>query len=214
MLTRSARSRAFGGRVGDAVLGSWTRTVSVAAAALVIFGIIGFFAATGRLGDLRYANVPLVHPYPPEGFFINPFGTSKADLVSSSQAAKVKSDLLADGKLEVDAYAQGRADLLSQALTGRALTASQQVVDQNNQRGLLEVATSQLRMVQVGRLADPNQAEISWLVEERGLSTLNFIAKSTGQSVSQQAFQFDGKFWMAEVDGRFLIADVEVIPVR
>ena len=69
-------------------------------------------------------------------------------------------------------------------------------------------------MVQVGRLADPNQAEISWLVEERGVSTLNFIGKATGQSVSQQTFQFDGKFWMAEVDGRFLIADVLVTPLR
>ena len=44
MLTRSARARGFGGRVGDAILGSWTRTVAVVAVALVIFGIIGFLA--------------------------------------------------------------------------------------------------------------------------------------------------------------------------
>ena len=101
MLTRSARSRGFGGRVGDAILGSWTRTVAVVAVALVIFGIIGFLAATGRLGDLRYANIPLVHPYPPAGFYQNSFNpTDRGDLINTATAAKVKSDLEADGQIE------------------------------------------------------------------------------------------------------------------
>ena len=209
MLTKPARARRF--QMRNAVVGSWARTGLAAAAVVLILGSIAVLGATGRLGDLHYLNIPLIRPWPPAGFYQNPFNpTDRGDLMNASEAAKVKSDLVADGKLEVDAYAQGRPELLLQAETGRALTKSQQVVAQNDQRGLFEVATSQLRMVQVGRLADPNDAGISWMVEERGSSTLNFIAKATGQSVSRETFQFDGKFWMAEVDGHFLIADVEV----
>ena len=35
-----------------------------------------------RLGDLRYTNIPLVHPYPPAGFYQNPFNPGdRGDLV-------------------------------------------------------------------------------------------------------------------------------------
>ncbi len=50
--------------MGNTVVGSWTRTLAVVAVLLLAFLVVAVLALTGRLGDLRYANVPLIHPYP------------------------------------------------------------------------------------------------------------------------------------------------------
>ena len=74
----------------NAVLGSWARTGVVAAILVLILGSIAALGATGRLGDLRYLNIPLLHPWPPAGYYQNPFNpTDRGDLVNSAEAAKV-----------------------------------------------------------------------------------------------------------------------------
>ncbi len=210
MLTRSARSRGFGGRVGDAVLGSWTRTVMVAAGALVIFGIVAGLAATGRLGDLQYANIPLVHPYPPAGYFINPFGTSKADLVSSSEAAKVKNDLFADGRVELDALRTGDASSLSTSTTGGALSRLQDLVRQNAAAGVYEDETITLSSATVGRLQDPLDASVSWMVEEKGIGLIRYLRRADGFLIQTSKIDFDNRFWLVSLGGRYLITDTEI----
>ena len=211
MLTRSARSRGFGGRVGDAILGSWTRTVAVVAVALMIFGIIGFLAATGRLGDLRYANIPLVHPYPPAGFYQNSFNpTDRGDLVNASEAAKVESDLIADGKIELAALEQGDQMVASQADTGNALVKLQQLIAQNNAAGIFERQQTHLDSVVVGKLADPNNTSVTWCVEEKGTGTITRFRKSTGEQLTSDTLRVDAKFWLVLSTGHYLITDTQI----
>lgn len=210
MLTRSARSKGFGGRVGEAVLGSWTRTVIVAAGALVIFGIVAGLAATGRLGDLRYANIPLVHPYPGPGYFINPFGTSKGDLVSSSEAARVKNDLFADGRIELDALRTGDSSNLTTSTTGGALTQLQDLIRQNAAAGVFEDETITLSSATVGRFQDPADASVSWMVEEKGVGTIRYLRRADGSLIRTSKVEFDNRFWLVSVGGRYLITDTEI----
>ncbi len=211
MLTRSARSRGFGGRVGDAILGSWTRTVAVVAVALVIFGIVGFLAATGRLGDLRYANIPLVHPYPPAGFYQNSFNpTDRGDLINSATAAKVKSDLVADGQIELQATRTGDGSHLTEADAGNNLARLKSVLARNAAGGVTEDFTNQLSKVTVGKLVDPNDRTVTWCVEEIGTSRITYSRTSDGSVVSQQLIKFDDRFWLVDQGGHYLITDVQV----
>ena len=211
MLTRSARSRGFGGRVGDAILGSWTRTVAVVAVALVIFGIIGFLAATGRLGDLRYANIPLVHPYPPAGFYQNSFNpTDRGDLINTATAAKVKSDLVADGQIELQATRTGDGSHLTEADAGNNLARLKSVLARNAAGGVTEDFTNQLSKVTVGKLVDPNDRTVTWCVEEIGTSRITYSRTSDGSVVSQQLIKFDDRFWLVDQGGHYLITDVQV----
>ena len=211
MLSRSARARGFGGRVGDAILGSWTRTVAVVAVALVIFGIIGFLAATGRLGDLRYANIPLVHPYPPAGFYQNSFNpTDRGDLINSATAAKVKSDLVADGQIELQATRTGDGSHLTEADAGNNLARLKSVLARNAAGGVTEDFTNQLSKVTVGKLVDPNDRTVTWCVEEIGTSRITYSRTSDGSVVSQQLIKFDDRFWLVDQGGHYLITDVQV----
>jgi hypothetical protein len=211
MLTRSARSRGFGGRVADAILGSWTRTVSVVAVGLVIFGIIGFLAATGRLGDLRYANIPLVHPYPPAGFYQNSFNpTDRGDLINAATAAKVKSDLVADGQIELQATRTGDGSHLTEADAGNNLARLKSVLARNAAGGVTEDFTNQLSKVTVGKLVDPNDRTVTWCVEEIGTSRITYSRASDGSVVSQQLIKFDDRFWLVDQGGHYLITDVQV----
>ena len=211
MLTRSARSRGFGGRVGDAILGSWTRIVSVVAVGLVIFGIIGFLAATGRFGDLRYANIPLVHPYPPAGFYQNSFNpTDRGDLINTATAAKVKSDLVADGQIELQATRTGDGSHLTEADAGNNLARLKSVLARNAAGGVTEDFTNQLSKVTVGKLVDPNDRTVTWCVEEIGTSRITYSRTSDGSVVSQQLIKFDDRFWLVDQGGHYLITDVQV----
>jgi hypothetical protein len=197
--------------VGDAILGSWTRTVAVVAVALVIFGIIGFLAATGRLGDLRYANIPLVHPYPPAGFYQNSFNpTDRGDLINSATAAKVKSDLVADGQIELQATRTGDGSHLTEADAGNNLARLKSVLARNAAGGVTEDFTNQLSKVTVGKLVDPNDRTVTWCVEEIGTSRITYSRTSDGSVVSQQLIKFDDRFWLVNQGGHYLITDVQV----
>src|SRR6202521_2587820 len=106
----------------NAVLGSWTRTGLAAALIVLVLGTVGVLGATGRLGDLRYANVRLIHPWPPSAYYQNPFNpTDRGDLVNASEAAKVKSDLVADGQIELQAARTGDGSHLTEADAGNNL---------------------------------------------------------------------------------------------
>jgi len=212
MLTRSARSRGFGGKVGDAVLGSWIRTVSMVVVVLVIFGIIGYLAATGRLGDLRHANIPLVHPYPPAGFYQNSFNpTDRGDLINTATAAKVRSDLLADGQIELQAVRTGDGSHLADADTGNNLTRIRSVIVRNAADGVTEDFSNHITKITVGRLADPNDTSVTTVVEEVGTSRVTYTRTSDGSVAKQEVVKFVDRFWLVEQSGRYLITDVQVL---
>src|SRR5438105_5994622 len=119
--------------VGLRLVGSWTRVLITAAVLLVLWLAFAWLAATGRLGELRYLNVPLIHPYPPAGYVQNPFNPGdKSDIINVAQAAQVKADLLRDGQVEVAAAASGDPGTPSTALTGRALDNFAALIHQNN----------------------------------------------------------------------------------
>src|ERR1700680_1819671 len=195
----------------NAVLGSWTRTGLAAAIIVLVLGTVGVLGATGRLGDLRYVNIPLIHPWPPSGSYQNPFNpTDRGDLVNASDAAKVKTDLVADGQVELRAYQTSDGSLLPGADTGNRLAKLRSALDQNHAAGVFEDFKNQLTTVRVGKLVDPNDSSVTWCVEEIGTSRIT-LNKGAARSVVQQfSISFDDKFWMKSVGGRYLITDAEV----
>ena len=197
--------------MGNTVVGSWTRTLAVVAVLLVAFLVVAVLALTGRLGDLRYANIPLVHPYPPAGYYQNPFNPGdRGDLVNAAEAQLVRTDLLRDGELELAAFAAGDSSALSDAETGNALKAAQQLMASNNSKGVAEKAQNKLDSIVVGRLADPNDSSIVWCVEEKGSSTITLVDKVTGKTVQTDNIRFQGKYWLIRSGGRYLITDVAI----
>ena len=209
MLTRPAGARGL--HVREAVLGSWARTGLAAALVLVILGGIAVLGATGRLGDLRYANIPVIHPWPPAGYFQNPFNPAdRGDLVNASDAAKVKGDLVADGQVELRAYQTSDGSLLSGADTGNRLAKLRSALDQNHAAGVFEDFKNQLTTVRVGKLVDPNDSSVTWCVEEIGTSRITLTKAADGSVLQQFSISFDDKFWMKSVGGRYLITDAEV----
>ncbi len=198
-------------RGGDrASVGGGYRALIGVTAAVAIVAVIGWGAATGRLAGLQYTNVPLVHPYPPEGYFVNPFTGDRRDLVSSSEAARVRSDFVDDGRMEVDAFARGDGSLLARAETGRALAAARDLIATNAARGVSERADNHVESIVVGRLADPNDASISWVVRETGTATISFVSRTTGVVTQTQRVRFDSRYWMVRSGDRYLIADVDI----
>jgi hypothetical protein len=197
--------------VRDAVLGSWARTGLAAGLIVLILGAVGALGATGQLGDLRYLNIPLVHPWPPAGYYQNPFNpTDRGDIVNASEAAKVKNDLFADGQIELKAYQAADGNLLDGADTGNRLTKLRAALAQNRAAGVSEDFTNQLATVRVGKLVDPNDASVTWCVEEVGTSRITLTSMANGQVIRQYTIRFDDKFWMVKIGGRYLITDAEV----
>ena len=209
MLTKPARARGF--QMRNAVLGSWTRTGLAAVVLVLILGSIAVLGATGQLSDLRYLNIPLIHPWPPAGNYQNPFNpTDRGDIINASQAAKVKGDLVEDGQVELKAYQASDGSLLDGADTGNRLVKLRAALVQNHAAGVSEDFTNQLTSVRVGKLADPNDASVTWCVEEVGTSRITLTNASNGQTIRQYTIRFDDKFWMVLVSGRYLITDAEV----
>ncbi len=144
VLTKPAGARGFPMR--NAVLGSWARTGLVAAIFVLILGSIAVLGATGRLGDLRYLNIPLVHPWPPAGYYQNPFNpTDHGDLVSSAEAAKVKADLVTDGQIELQATRTGDGSHLTEADTGNNLMRLRSVLGYRQQPDAAPICPCQKR---------------------------------------------------------------------
>jgi hypothetical protein len=209
VLTKPARARGF--QMRNAVLGSWTRTGLAAVVLVLILGSIAVLGATGQLSDLRYLNIPLIHPWPPAGSYQNPFNpTDRGDIINASQAAKVKGDLVEDGQVELKAYQASDGSLLDGADTGNRLVKLRAALVQNHAAGVSEDFTNQLTSVRVGRLADPNVASVTWCVEEIGTSRITLTNTANGQTIRQYTIRFDDKFWMVLVGGRYLITDAEV----
>lgn len=190
------------------LVGTWTRVLITAAVLLVLWLAFAWLAATGRLSELRYLNVPLLHPYPPAGYLQNPFNAGdKSDIINVAQAAQVKGDLVRDGQVEVAAAASGDPGALSTALTGRALDKFTALIQQNNSQNVAERTVNHFDSVVAGRMADPNDPSISWAVKESGTVTLSFTSKSNGAVVRQERVRFSSTYWLVRVGGRYLIAD-------
>jgi len=199
------------------VVGSRTRFLLTASVLVLLWLVFVWLAATGRLAELRYLNVPLLHPYPPAGYVENPFNPSdKADLVSISEASRAKADLLADGQTELLAAEKGDVSLLAGAVTGRALDSFTSLIQQNNSQGISERAQNHFDSIVVGHLSDPNDPKIVWAIEEKGTATVLFYSKSTGASLRQTKLRFDSTYWLTVVGNHYLIADAlirtETIP--
>jgi len=195
----------------NAVLGSWTRTGLAAVVLVLILGSIAVLGATGQLSDLRYLNIPLIHPWPPSGSYQNPFNpTDRGDLVNASEAAKVKSDLVADGQIELQATRTGDGSHLTEADTGPNLVRLRSVLARNAADGVTEDFSNQITKVTVGKLADPNDPNVTWCVEEIGTSRITYSRTSDGSVVRTQLIKFDDRFWLIQQSGHYLITDVQV----
>ena len=209
VLIKPAGARRTG--VRDGVLGSWARTGLAAAVIVLILGAVAALGATGQLGDLRYVNIPLVHPWPPAGYFLNPFNpTDRGDIVNASEATKVKNDLVADGQIELEATRTGDGSHLTESDTGNNLVRLRSVLARNAADGVTEDFTNSITKVTVGKLADPNDPTVTWCVEEVGTSRIAYSRVSDGSIVRQELTKFDDRFWLVLKSGRYLITDVQV----
>jgi hypothetical protein len=198
---------AVSSRTGGVVRGS---TLLVGGLLVVIAVVIVWLGLTGRLSDLRHANLPF-HPYPPSGYTINPFDPgNKDDLINVTEANTVKADLLADGKVELAALQAGDSSQLSQADTGNRLQKESEAVAANNTQGVSERIAVDMGSISVGYLADPNDDSVRWCVQEKGTAQLQVLKKIDGSVVSTRRFSFDDKFWMRRVGGQYLIVDALV----
>ncbi len=182
--------------------------------AVVVVAGIGWFSLSGRLAGLQYTNVPPFHPYPPPGHFVNPYTGDPRDILSSAEAAHVKTDLMRDGDLQLGALAEGNAAILPQTATGNYLAKINETVAANNAQGVIYREQHQLDSIVVGRLADPNAPSITWCVEESGSGAATYVRKSNGQSVSTYRFRFRNRFWLARVGDRYLVADAAISSIR
>ena len=193
------------------LVGSWTRVLITAAVLLVLWVAFAWLAATGRWAELRYLNVPILHPYPPAGYVQNPFNPGdKGNLINVAQAAQVKADLARDGQLELRAAETGDGSLALQSDTGRALQALTALIDQNNRQGIVERVQNSVDSVVVGHLADPNDSSAVWAVKETGHASISYVSKSDQSVVRQQAVRFESTFWLVLKGDRYLITDALV----
>jgi len=200
------RLTAVSGRGSDLVAGSWRRTLVVA---VVLVGLVAAgLIYVGGPGPLRQVSYP-GHPYPPAGYYANPFGRSD-DLVNAGDAQRVKEDFLNDGAIELEAFQRGDASLLARSDTGNSLARLQVLLQQDHAAGVVRRYDNHVEKVVVGRLSDSASPSVTWCVEEMGTSTLTTIRKSNGQAVDTQSYRFDGKFWLVRVGDRYLITDAEV----
>jgi len=181
--------------------------VTVALLAALVVALVGWASLTGRLASLQYTNIPVVHPYPPQGMFVNPYSGDPRDLVSAAEAAKVKKDLLDDGQIQVDALAHGDTTGLARTATGNYLAKLTSNIQANNARGVLEQEQHHLDSVVVGRLPDPANPSIRWCVEERGSGVITYVERSSGRAISKQDFRSVARFWLVLVGDRYLVAD-------
>jgi hypothetical protein len=204
-------------RVSHLLVGSWTRLGVAAALVLAVWLAFAWLAATGRLAEVRYVNLPLVHPYPPAGYIQNPFNPAdKSDLVNLSEANRVRADLLRNGEMELLAAERGDVGLLKEGHTGSALERLTAFIAQNNAQGIFERVENHFESIAVGRLSDPNDPKISWAVREKGTATISYYSKSTGTLIRQQRVRFHSTFWLVPIGDRYLIADslVQTEPMR
>src|SRR6266699_2601358 len=111
-MARRRRLTGAGRAAADLPLGSWRRTLIAAAVIVVAFAAV--LGAATASGPLRHTSFP-GHPYPPAGFYLNPFSNSPDDLVDAAEAARVKADLLNDGAAELQALESGDPNMLVQS---------------------------------------------------------------------------------------------------
>ncbi len=207
----STRSRAGGRR---RLLGGWSLVVAVVLVATLVVGGVAWASLTGRLSSLQYANVPVVHPYPPAGYVVNPFTGDPRDLVNGADAASVRGDFLQESQLQLDAFARGDRSILPQTATGRYLSTLDATLQSNNTSGILEQEQDHNDSVVVGRLADPNApSAITWCVQQRGSGETRFVQKSNGAVTRTLRFHFTSRYWMVRVGRHFLMADAMISSV-
>jgi len=193
------KRRTFGGSAG--------LLVTVALLAALVVALVGWASLSGRLAGLQYTNIPVVHPYPPQGMFVNPYTGDPRDLVSAAEAAKVKKDILDDGQIQVDALAHGDNTGLARTATGNYLAKLTSNIQANNARGVLEQEQHHLDSVVVGRLPDPANPSIRWCVEEKGSGVITYVERSSGRAISKQDFRSVARFWLVLVGDRYLVTD-------
>jgi hypothetical protein len=189
---------------------SW-RITAIVAAVIVLCFVAAILLATNTV-DVRHANFP-GHPYPPAGYYVNPFSQDPDDLVNAAQANQVKADLLEDGNIELRALETGDANLLNRSTTGDALAALRKLIDQNSANGVYEKDQSHIDSIVVGRLSDPNRSGVTWCIEEHGTGSVSYISKADGSVRQGAKKRFENRFWLERVGDRYLITDVEVRPV-
>src|SRR5262249_25978085 len=125
------------------VFGSWLATGVVAGLLILLLGGLAWVASTGRLSDPQHLNIPLVHPWPPAGYYVNPFNPNdRGDLIAAAEANVVKADFNRDGDLEILALGRNDPQALSQADTGNRRRVLLDLLAQQKAEGIVRRYTS------------------------------------------------------------------------
>jgi hypothetical protein len=187
------------------------RFIAALGALLIIGVLISALAITGRFSDLRHANIPIVHPYPPAGFEFDALNPgNEDDLVRISDANQVRADLLRDGDAELSALEHGDASLLLAADAGGRLAKLQAHIARDKTAGIVEIETNQMESIIVGHYRDPADASVIWCVHEVGHASVLTKSLSVASQQSVAHFRFDGRFWLRKTGSHYLIIDADV----
>jgi uncharacterized protein RhaS with RHS repeats len=176
---------------------------------LCLLLLVTWLTAGSGFAQLGYLNFP-GHPYPPTGFYRNPFSTNQGDLINAAEAARVKADWQADGQQSLNALATGDDSMLDRSITGTFLSDFRDRIRQNNRDGVAEREQNQPVTDLVGRLTDPPENKLAWCVEEKASGASDLIDKATGQVLGHRTYRYDTKFWLVRIDGRYLITNAHI----
>jgi hypothetical protein len=199
-------------RVTGFFFGSWLGTGFAAALLILMLVGLGWVASSGRLSDPQHLNIPVVRTWPPAGYYVNPFNPNdRGDLVSTPDANVVKGDFLRAGGLEIDALTRNDAEALTQADTGNRHRVLLDLLTQQKAQGIVRRYTSpSIERLWVGHLPDPNDASVTWCVEEIATQTEETVELRSGAVVKRQTFHADNRYWLVRTGDRWLITDALV----
>jgi hypothetical protein len=200
-------------RFGTSFAGGWGGTLLAGVVLLVLAGALTWLGLSGRLADLRHANLPF-HPYLPAGYALNPFNPgNRDDLINMADANKVRADFTSDGQMEIDALSTLNRDLLGPSTSGNFLAKLQSSLAANQAAGILEQEQDHRDSIVVGRLMDPSNPNAQWCAEEKGTGAVNYVSVSTHQTIRSKSFRFVSRFWLIRVGDRYLITDAQISSV-
>ena len=195
-------------RFGTSFAGGWGGTLLAGVVLLVLAGALAWLGLTGRLADLRHANLPF-HPYPPSGYALNPFNPGNPDdLINVADANKVRADFSQRSAMESDAplHAQTRPPwpVDRWQFPGEASTP----IGSNQAAGHPREERSPRLNRSCRPPHGPQRPRRPMVRGGEGLWSCDYVKSSTGEVLRSQRLQFKSKYWLRRgADGRYLIAD-------
>jgi len=124
----------------------------------------------------------------------------------ANPSGQLETDCVRDQQAISDALANADAGRLRDAATGNTILELTDQISEEQSNGLRTHESRKLSSIEVIQVTDPNDSGITQAVEEKGVLTRTLTA--SGVQSSQQAVNFDDKYWLRVPSGsRYAITD-------